>query len=559
MYFSNVWGQGQLFAFSALDGKTEKINDFVGTLSGDRLGIIFHTNIRRELAIVSLNTTKLTYDAVLSDYIQAYIDNGAITLMYANTHTILGELCMGAKATVFVEDDYQSEIHENITIHNTNDGQFTAISTRGNYFVFVYGNSKEEVIKRVENGFALCFEEVKRKKLYFYEKHQNNGPYAKLYNKCLSVMKSQLYTPECQFSKIWSTPNRLPHRHLWLWDSVFHAIGHRNIHPSIAEQLILSIFENQEESGKIPHVVTPTFHSKISQPPIIAWGALKVFEKSNNLEFLREVFQKNNLLLSWFHKNRRLNDKALYSWKVIIESEHCKGDESGMDNSPRFDNVKHMYAIDLTCFIAKDVYSMAKIADLLGENSKPYYDWYEAIKRDVNQYLFYDNFYYDYDIDKQAISPVKSMCGFLPLYAGICEDKHINALTKELTNPETFYTDFPIPSVALTEPSFSTDMWRGPVWLNYNYFILDGLLTSNQPDLFKKLANKMLFCINRWYEQFGTLYEFYDSKDRKCPSRLTRKGDVIEPYIFKIKPQVIRDYGWSVTTTLDLIAQLSAE
>lgn len=37
------WGQGQLFAFSALDGKSLFSDDFVGILSGDKLGVIFHT------------------------------------------------------------------------------------------------------------------------------------------------------------------------------------------------------------------------------------------------------------------------------------------------------------------------------------------------------------------------------------------------------------------------------------------------------------------------------------------------------------------------------------
>ncbi len=41
MYIADKWGQGQIFAFSALDGKTCAENDFVGILSGDRLGIRF--------------------------------------------------------------------------------------------------------------------------------------------------------------------------------------------------------------------------------------------------------------------------------------------------------------------------------------------------------------------------------------------------------------------------------------------------------------------------------------------------------------------------------------
>jgi len=41
MSIANKWAQGQLFAFSALDGDSFFGDDFVGTLSGDRLGIRF--------------------------------------------------------------------------------------------------------------------------------------------------------------------------------------------------------------------------------------------------------------------------------------------------------------------------------------------------------------------------------------------------------------------------------------------------------------------------------------------------------------------------------------
>ena len=35
------WGQGQLFAFSALDGDSFFTDDLAGTLSGDKIGVIF--------------------------------------------------------------------------------------------------------------------------------------------------------------------------------------------------------------------------------------------------------------------------------------------------------------------------------------------------------------------------------------------------------------------------------------------------------------------------------------------------------------------------------------
>ena len=43
------WGQGQLFAFSALDGDSFFEDDFTGALAGDKIGVVFETDCRRTL------------------------------------------------------------------------------------------------------------------------------------------------------------------------------------------------------------------------------------------------------------------------------------------------------------------------------------------------------------------------------------------------------------------------------------------------------------------------------------------------------------------------------
>ena len=65
------WGQGQLFAFSALDGDAYAGNDFVGYLSGDRIGIVFMTDVRRELARVITSALLPMFVVVTGDCICA--------------------------------------------------------------------------------------------------------------------------------------------------------------------------------------------------------------------------------------------------------------------------------------------------------------------------------------------------------------------------------------------------------------------------------------------------------------------------------------------------------
>lgn len=372
-------------------------------------------------------------------------------------------------------------------------------------------------------------------------------------------MKSQLYSPEGNIKRIWSTPDRLPHRNLWLWDSVFHAIGHRHLDVNLAQNLILALFDVQREDGFIPHMAKPDFVSDITQPPVIAWGALAVYEKSGDKSFLKTVFENNKAFLFWCRDNRRKSEMELYSWHTNPElNNRC--DESGMDNSPRFDTESDLYAIDFSCFMANEARCMKKIAEELGdsENAEIFGRWYERIKSDINavHWCDEDGFYYDYDITNGCFNKVQSVSSFLPLFSGVCRSDCADALVSHLTNPDEFGTDFPVPSISLKDKTYGTDMWRGPVWINYNYMIALGLDEYGFEALSRDIKIKTVDIVNDWYNRTGTVFEFYDSKNEIPPFCFNRKGEVYEPYDFRIKYQSIRDYGWSVTLVFDLLNEM---
>lgn len=96
-------------------------------------------------------------------------------------------------------------------------------------------------------------------------------------------------------------------------------------------------------------------------------------------------------------------------------------------------------------------------------------------------------------------------------------------------------------------------MWRGPSWINYNYMLAKGLKENGYDNLYRKITDKTLSVVNEWYIRTGTVYEFYDSENRIPPYCFNRKGEVFEPYDFRVKYQTIRDYGWSVTLVFDML------
>lgn len=546
------WGQGQLFAFSALDGESFFSDDFAGILSGDKIGVIFQTKCRRTLFF---SNAEPDFRCVASDMILL----GNASVLFAKRHLVTGEIC--DNADVFVSVDGECEVTRigDTQIHNTADGEYTALLKRNGRFAFAYACDANKAAELCDEGMAIDLEGLKAQKKKLYENLSvRDSGYAPLYSKCISVMKSQLYSPEGNIKRIWSTPDRLPHRNMWLWDSVFHAIGHRNLNAELAENLILALFDVQREDGFIPHMALPDSASQITQPPVICWGARLVYEKSGNKEFLKTVYEKNRKFLIWCRENRRKSERELYSWHTNPElNNRC--DESGMDNSPRFDTASDLYAIDLSCYMANEARFMHKVAEELNdsEGAEEFLEWHKKIKAEINSTLWCeeDGFYYDYDIPNGCFNKVQSVASFLPVFAGVCDENQCRKLVEHLENPDEFGTEFPIPSISKKDKTFGSDMWRGPVWINYNYMISKGLVQYGYDSLSEKIREKTLSVINEWYNRTGTVYEFYDSENRTPPFCFNRKGEVTEPYDFRIKYQAIRDYGWSCTLALDLLCE----
>ena len=72
--------------------------------------------------------------------------------------------------------------------------------------------------------------------------------------KALSQMKSQVYSPEGRIKHRWTTPDRWPHRGMWLWDSAFHAIGFRHVDVEVARDAISAVFDAQREGGFVLNI-----------------------------------------------------------------------------------------------------------------------------------------------------------------------------------------------------------------------------------------------------------------------------------------------------------------
>ena len=134
----------------------------------------------------------------------------------------------------------------------------------------------------------------------------------------------------------------------------------------------------------------------------------------------------------------------------------------------------------------------------------------------------------------EAPARVLTFSSLFPLILGDLDPEKARRLIDEhLLNKREFWLPYPVPSVAATEPSFDpkwrTDTtWRGPTWVNVNWYLYWGLRTHGFDDVASELARRTVAMQAR-----GGIREFYD------------------PYT--AEGYGATDFGWSCLS-LDIIA-----
>lgn len=316
------------------------------------------------------------------------------------------------------------------------------------------------------------------------------------------------------------SPSTYPYQ--WLWDSCFHAIVLAKLEPEAAMNELRSLMSRQVPDGLVPHMIfwepklTRPYHvwwdksraSSITQPPMMAYAAWEIYKETKDTEFLTELFPGMYSFYKYLIEKRDPHDHHLIS---IINP-----DESGEDNSPRFDiamrvksNISffaHMYkrhqlvqanktcGFDpLTCMyerfwvkdvpfnvvLIKNLENLAQIAEVLGDAEAMEFATLHAglIRFTMREYLMAEGVYWSAIGLEHGHLKVATWAHFIPLFAGMYTPEEAEVLVRtHLKNPDTFYSPYGIRTVSKQEPSYrSNGFWRGPIWFAPHWFLHKGL------------------------------------------------------------------------------------
>lgn len=557
--YPNVWGKGSLFAFSGLDGVTTYDNSMCGQLLAQHVGMTFDKEIT-ELYLRWKNVEKYEFSIVASDIILGTAnDRDPFGFLFVNENTFVG-YCKNEQAIPICHGDLlqQVNLEDGVTFLGEDVCYAMAKVIKGDVLVFAFsrGKTQAQAEEQARQALDTDIAAVTAQKLAYFDcvpvlSDAVSMDRKRTLAKAFSVMKSQVYTPEAPFHQRWTTPDRLPHRKCWLWDSVFHAFGNYYIDPQLAYESVLSVFDVQHENGFIPHMFWPGGEYIHTQPPVLAWGLHELYRRSGKKEWIEACYDKLEKYLKWDVENRDADNNGLLEWFLEVDEINCLCGESGCDNSPRFDDVKPMDAIDFCCFMANEYRHMKELSKVLGKADKAesYDKLYQQMRDKINALLFdeEDGRYYDRELDSGKLKKVSAVTSFLPLFAGICNEEQAARLVADLQDPETFGTAFGVPTISKQDATYGSDMWRGPVWINFNYFIILGLREYGYTDLANQLQESTLRQIEQWYLKDGVIYEFFDCEARRSPSELARKAICLKPADDTVWVCAIRDFGWSST------------
>ena len=583
----NIWAQGgALFAFSGMDGPTDSESSLVGSTLPQGKGILFHTKIPVTLEFPHGNGVTYEYEIVANDLISTTLSaKGArmrLEVTFLDKDTVVGRIAA-------LEVDEVSEVRIGVGIgcgEIAIEPQGIVIKTQSEGFA-LFGSGANLCVDKAglistlgpdqELRFALGYSSVDTRhacgkaslglctdigsvvedRISFFKNLpavlSEDPTTQRTFCKCASVQKVNCCTAQGEIKFNWTTPDRWPHRNMWLWDSAFHALGLRHFAPEWAKDAIRAVLAKQKANGFVPHMmgVSAQSDSVVTQPPVLSWATWEVFSKVDDKEFLEYCYPKLKAMVLYDCENLDRDGSGLWEWE--------SPGASGMDNSPRFDQPLGD-AVDLCSFLVNEMSYLEKIATVLSITCdvQMWFEMKSTYSALVNERMWDEatGFYYDLTPDAQMLR-LKTVAGFMPLFAGISNYEQAATVISHLTNPDEFWRALPVPSVSADEPSFSGDMWRGPVWVNYNYLIIQGLLQYGYLSYAKDLRDRTLREVERWYLNDGVIYEFYDSESRRSPSSLRRKGKTSKLVNGAWMDGAIRDYHWTAALYIDLLLNFS--
>lgn len=376
----------------------------------------------------------------------------------------------------------------------------------------------------------------------------------------------------------------------WFWDSCFHAIVLSHVDRERARQEIRSLLAHAQPDGFIGHVTfwqrerfeallstysiayrTP-YLSDCIQPPVLAEAVAAAAQGPGGDAFLAEVLPRVRRYHEWLDANRDPDRDGLIAT--------LQPDESGLDHTPKYDaylGIAHadhaeftaawervagpytavgrdqaaMFALDR--FIVEDtlvntIYAenARVLAGLLRRSgdAEGAAAWEQRASKTTAALVAkcYDaaaGLFFDLAGAREAPLRVNTVSALMPILLPELPREPVEAIVAHLRDPEEYAAAYPVPSLAMHDSAYLAPradcslVFRGPTWMNTNWYLSRGLRCHGHVELAQRIEEASATLVER--EGFR---EYYDP----------RTGEGFGA----------RDFSWS-GLALDMPARLEGE
>ncbi len=352
-------------------------------------------------------------------------------------------------------------------------------------------------------------------------------------------------------------PSKIGYVGLWQWDAYFIAVGLRHGDPELAREQLEIAFRFPSADGQLPDVVheegvlatsddlpesdranlrragsqiaDPTAPVPLTKPPLAAWALRKVLEVEDAPDWAREQLGRVIRSQDWWFAGSDLDGDGM--------PEYGHPYSSGLDDSPIFDGPIPTTAPDLGAYLVRQDLEIAQllrryrpdadIAPFLARAERTHELLLELWDAEEQRFLA-----------RGAGEEIRSdtIVGLMPLLTGSLPAGVRSALRDAIDDPSRFALSWGLPTVAASDPDFSPErMWRGPVWINTNALVAEGLEASGFPERARELREQTV----RLVVHGGGPHEYYNPHTGEKAERATTA------------------FGWSAALFLDLAVALS--
>lgn len=361
-------------------------------------------------------------------------------------------------------------------------------------------------------------------------------------------------------------PSHITYPFQWFWDSCFHAIASSHVDPALGEREIISLLENQHDDGFVSHVTfwqRDVYEEMVStyaiafrtrylsdemQPPLLAEAVEAVASRGRGAAFIKEVLPKVTKFYDWCDRVRNPYGDGLI--RVV------QPDETGLDHSPKWDALMQLKEytvaeanrgwhrvcdpydefnrdpkkmIELDHFVVADVMVntiyienlrvLADLCDQVGSLDEAH-KFRDRAQRAFNSLIELcwddaDGLFYDVANKANTKLRVNTFTSLMPLLLPDLPRTMSERLIAHMFNPKEYWAEYPVPTVSISEPTFEPGtvgdilVWRGPTWMNSNWYLARGLKRHGYPEQARRIADQSVKLVKssgfrEYYNPFTT-------------------------------------------------------